>query len=613
MLGLERWTSIANAAGRTTVRTAVAAPPTPPGRALKPASTIRFVALLLLLASCWAGAGNAQITPTPTKVIQFFNNTTETLYVVLQMGTRSTDEWMQANFGVGKAEILTKKWPSNKVYRIYINGLDGVPRGGSAIITVPFFTYLVSPAAAKIGVKPDLLIDWWNGGRVLVYDQFGSRAYREDYNNDLKTKGNPIVPPKSSGNLVVTCKSGDCKQLDIFAGAAVLPGNDPDQLTEYTFGDAITADGAPYPFNAKTVGYNISSVDQLYLPLAIGPAGNKLIPYIGSVEALAQFRSTLTRWLNKHPGWPLYKGFDAAHPRIPEAHTIFLDGYMPDGTYNQNGPLTRPGKDVQNLITLYNNCTGKNPPINNTCTQLQDVAAMFKNNFLDYRKLACADKKFVNTPIQALRKIYGWVPYNTGCLSGDNALIETTGVDGDAKKFNVMQNKYVSMQYNYKTVPNLEVFNPYVELIHSKTFLDMAAYAFSIDDAIGFQHYEGTGLNYAAGGTRGLANKTKLDKEKLVNISYGHPPNTTLWKSIGVCSDNANDQNLNPNFPSIDVFPPAYPCVISALNVDGNVYQLRLTKGPPNVTVTCSGMLQAAWCRMTNTLPPNKVIGASTR
>jgi len=577
-----------------------------------PAGVTRFGALFLILFFSWASIGNAaDAAVAPTKEIRIFNNTDETVYPVLQVGKRDTDEWIQAFAQVGPAEITQRRWPNNLVYRIYINGKQGIAPGHSAIITVPLYTLRVPLQDASKGIDPDLVIDWWNGGRLSIYDQFGSTALINDYNNDLATPGNPVIPPNVDGNLVITCQAGDCRQLDIFAGNTVLPGSDPSQLTEYTFADAITANGAPYPFKQASVGYNISSVDQLYLPLAMEPAGNPLIPYIGSVQTFAEFRSTVVRWLNDNPGWPLYKGFDAAHPRVPEAHIIALDGYRPDGTYNADGPLTAGGQVIQDVATLYAACTGPNPPITATCQQLQHILALFNQNYIDFTNLSCADPNFKNTTVETLRRVYGWVPFNTGCPSGTNALAKTTGITPE--KFNQLQEEYIALQYNFMTEQKSERFNPYVELVHSQNYLHMAVYAFSIDDAVGFQHYNGTGLIYAIGGTNGLDNPNELDKKKLVNVVYGHPPNTTLWQSVGICSETADSFDLKPEDPAFDFFPPQYPCLISAKNVDGNIYQFRLIAPPPDLEVSCAGVTIPGWCAQTNVLAPNKVIGASTQ
>ncbi len=50
-----------------------------------------------------------------------------------------------------------------------------------------------------------------------------------------------------------------------------LPPTDRRQLMEYTFADAVTKNGLPFTITLTGVGYNISSVDQVYLPVAMEP------------------------------------------------------------------------------------------------------------------------------------------------------------------------------------------------------------------------------------------------------------------------------------------------------------------------------------------------------
>jgi hypothetical protein len=566
---------------------------------------------LLLLFFSWTGIGNAA--STPTKEIQFWNNSAETMYVVLISGARTTDEWMQALTGAMPDQRETAIWTTLKDYRVYVNGKSGIPPRAHFAITVPFFTLLVPFSQAVTGTVKDSLIDWWNGGRMSIYDSLGATAFAKDYDKDVAA-GNLITP---KDNSVVTCREGACGELKIFGGVGGLPSNDPSQLTEFTFGDAITADKTkPYPFKFVNVGYNISSVDQVYLPVAMGPLGNRFIPYIGSVKSPVEVRNILQVWLKEHPGWPVYKGFPGDHPRIPEAHVIFLDAYNPDGTYNTNSELTAPGQAVNRMVTLAVTCLGPSPPNTTTCNQIRDVMnTLFIPNYQNYTTLACS-KGFVNTALEQLRHLYGWAAYNTNCGGGVNPLAATPGVT--AKIFATLQDEYRldpgGVEYNFRTEAVANWFNPYVQLIHGANYLNMAAYAFSIDDAIGFQSYPGAGLIYAVGGTKGLENPTPLDKKNVVNVTYGHPPNTTLWLSAGLCNSNPNDLTLKPEDPSFDFYPPTYPCMVSAKNIDGNVYQLRLRTGPSDgLTVDCFGVTNPAWCSRSTIVPPNHVTGDSTK
>jgi hypothetical protein len=586
---------------------------------------VRFAAVLLLLFFGWTSVGNAA--SIPTKEIWFFNNTDqntpETLYVVLISGARTVDEWIQAFSGASAAQRdAGAVWATLKDYRVYINGKTGIPPKGTLIngiaakgyakIRVPFFTYLVPfSKAATGGPDKDLLIDWWNGGRVAVYDAIGKTALEKDYDKDV-SDGHFIDVAKLNiaGNRSVECIEGDCAELKVFGGVGGLPDNDPSQLTEFTFGSAVTGDKTKrYPFFEDDVGYNISAVDHIYMPVAMEPVGNPLIPYIGSVKPPKDVRDILAKWKTVHPGWPVFKGFPSEHPRIPSAYVVFADAFKSDDTgYNPSSHLTMPGKQINDMIRLYANCVTNTTDTTDTCLRIRNVVSkLFNQNYLDYTKLTCS-KGFVNTVTWQLRNLYGWVPYNFNC-NGGNDLLTTTGMT--PKLFNQLQDSYrlektefqpqPGLQYNYETVKDsTKWFNPYVELIHSDQYLNMRQYAFSIDDAVGFQQHKANGLIYAVGGTNGLDNKHELQPNEVVNVTYG---GNSPWKLVELCSK-ATTINLNPTFPSFDFYPrnlTGYPCTVSALNSNGNLYQFTMTKGPPEDTViSCAGVTNPTWCQGIN-------------
>ncbi len=599
---------------------------------IRSARLIHFAALCLLLLFGWTSVGKGA--SIPTKEIWFFNNTDqntpETLYVVLISGARITDEWLQAFTGISAAQRNAGMvWATTKDYRVYINGktgippkgtmINGVPAKGYAKIRVPFWTYLVPwTTAITGGPDKDLVIDWWNGGRVAVYDATGKTALANDYDKDVKD-GNfiDVAGKKIPNNLSVECIDGDCSELKVFGGVGGLPDNDPSQLTEFSFGSALTDPviykDKPFGWIEDDVGYNISSVDQIYMPVAMEPVGNPLIPYIGSVKPPQEIRDILAKWSTAHPGWPVYKGFPTAHPRIPSAGVVFFDAYKSDDTgYNTASPLTEPGKQINDMVSLYAHCVTVTTDTTDTCLRIRDlVNNLFDKNYLKYTGLACS-KGFVKTVTWQLRNLYGWVPYNFNC-NGGNDLALTLGTDDKAKaEYQRLANSYrlektefnptPGLQYNYQTEKNsTKWFNPYVELIHSADYLNMRQYAFSIDDAVGFQGHKGNGLIYAVGGTNGLDNKHELKPNEVVNVTYG---GNSQWQSAELCSKE-NTINLNPVFPSFDFYPrnlTGYPCLVSAQNsIRKLAYQFKMTKGPPEDTViSCDGVSDPDWCKGIN-------------
>jgi hypothetical protein len=162
------------------------------------------------------------------------------------------------------------------------------------------------------------------------------------------------------------------------------------------------------------------------------------------------------------------------------------------------------------------------------------------------------------------------------------------------------------LQYNYlNETDKTQWFNPYVELLHSAKYLKMGVYAFSIDDAVGFQSHKGEGLIYAVGGTNGLQNTHELNPNEIVNVAYGYATDgsTYLWQAAQyTCQDRKpHDVDLT-EFPSYDFFPlnsGGYFCRVVAQLDNGKVYWFDITQGPPNLKIDCSQVMDAAvkdWC-----------------
>jgi hypothetical protein len=610
----------------------------------RPAVTIRLALLSLALLCGWTSLGNAAIkcvTPIPCKEIWFFNNSDETLYVLIESGPRNIDEWIQAFSGASPDQRNKGAvWMSSKDYRIYINGKTGLLPGHHFKMQVPFFTYLLKFNQVSTGMFENSLIDWWNGGRVKVYDSVVSGKNKEPGgifkdNYDADVAANRLIDVSKLGipnNAVVACVEGDCSELNIFGSSnGGLPDSDPMQLTEWTFGSAITGDKTqPYPFIIKNVGYNVSAVDSVYMPVAMEPLNNLLIPYIGSVKPPSDIRQVLVNWLNNNPGWPIYTGFPSDHPKIPEAHTIFFNAFLDNDTINPSSGLTftNNGKPIIDMINLYLRCKGNSTaPPDSTCGKIYTlVSQLFDPNYKVYAQLACAVMQdpmnpknvipFKNTVTWQLRLLYGWVPYNMNPLNRDcddgNPLVGTVGQDKLVQLAASYRLDPGGLEYNYLSeTDKTQWFNPYVELIHDPKYLDMKQYAFSIDDAVGFQSHPGEGLIYAVGGTNGLQNPNELKPNEMVNVAYGN--GTSKWQKVGLCrSDyNGNTIDLDPNFPSFDFFPlnivPQYPCRVIALNENGKSYDFVISQGPPNITIDCSGVIDLTFCMGTKPFAPNLV------
>ena len=92
----------------------------------------------------------------------------------------------------------------------------------------------------------------------------------------------------------VTCQGQNTScALSAYSSEVQFPENIYARLSEYTFGDAIIPEGQKPLLKPDHVGYNISYVDHVYLPIGIGPKNNPYIGYSGSVQPLPTFANAL--------------------------------------------------------------------------------------------------------------------------------------------------------------------------------------------------------------------------------------------------------------------------------------------------------------------------------
>ena len=568
------------------------------------------------------------------KTITIRNNSDEQIYPVLSTSTNAKNLWVQGCLRT------TEPLPTELVYKLYVNEGQGIPPGSEITITLPLYSEL----------GPKQYITWWNGGRVLLADR--NKRLRNDEDKAMDTPGN--VDCKGDG---VTCS------LSTYSSKVQFPEDAFAQLSEYTFGDSdIPAGQETRLLKPANVGYNISYVDHVYMPVAIAPKGNPYIGYSGSVQKPAEFRSVLRSFLNGlGEGWPVY---NMSEIRLPGGYNIFAQrgGYLitdpdvpvqpPDG---KNPPVLTVmkcidkqctdkeqremqwGQSVQNIQDLWGSCvdwgsedisqyTSKKYPQDCPAPQaMKDNLTLIKDFFAEnHRKyLALFDNhacKATEPPAhvaefkfwEAIKHIYGWVPYNEGCSADDNKLSATTAHGRDHA---YVQGMYIQdLQYNYrqdtvKANPKL-TFNPYVKLIHDD--LGMNAYGFSVDDAVGFMSELGDGLVFTVGGVQGLENERAFNYHDGFDVLLGAPvtvpENKPLIKKYGACSlgQDASDPNCDkdkqdmamPDNNRIVGFRvgtmPSYPMKVRFTDMQDNVYTFLVKEK----FAVCTGPL--ADC------PPNK-------
>ena len=519
------------------------------------------------------------------KTITIHNNSdTDTIYPVLATSKNAVNEWVQACLR------SSEPFPTEYVYKLYVNEGVGIKPGSSVTITLPLYSEL---SAGRF-------ITWWNGGRVVLADR----------NDRLRNKDDQKLNTPEG----VTCQGeNDNCALTTYSSDVQFPENIYAQLSEYTFGDSIVPEGETLRLlKPENVGYNISYVDHVYMPVAIGPRNNPYIGYSGSVQPLSQFKTRLGEFLGATPetassvgrGWPVYN-LDAL--KLPGGYNIFaqrsgtlppednvpikpVSGFPPvlsvldclQGrcTEEQKKSL-HYGEAVQRMQNLWGSCVSWNGEDISAyitekvaCPQdMQDKMAVikefFKQNHENYLQLYRAGQCQGTTPQkpkfnywEAMMHIYGWVPFNEGCGANANKLADTKITGWDHER---AQSMYIhDLQYNHQqpsVIANPKLtFNPYVKLIHDD--LKMNAYGFSVDDAVGFMSEVGEGLVFTVGGAKGLENEAQFSYADGFSVAVGVPAslngkiNKPVIKKYGVCAFGQDQADPNCESDKQDVVLP---------------------------------------------------------
>jgi hypothetical protein len=589
----------------------------------KDAALVSIATFVLLFAGL-AVSANAQIPPPAcpskdcSKIITFYNNTSTPVFVVIQAGIQNPDPWLQALFNDN-----SQSYAETHYSRAYVNPVNGIPTNGHVSVTVPWYS--------RLSGDNDTYIDWYNGCRIYFFDS--KEALTAAHNAD---KTSPLS--FTADSPLVSCPN--CEQpLTIYKDTLAYPTNIPFQLVEYTFADVGTPAGdKPYIIDLN-VGYNVSYLDQIYLPVALEPCRTEpcdssdptAFGYLGTTQDLKDFRSTLTKFSDTE-GWPRYNAplDDAKHPRLPGTYNVLVDRVNVIEK-QQPSEFTPPGLSIKNLIDQWQTCTSDTANMTN-CPQYlkyQEINNYFKTNYNLYRAASSTDcpqplpyypAPVSLTPLNIMPYVYGWVQFNSGCGPAFNALLTSPGPKAvfDQALFDYVH----SLQYNYRSAKlKQQRFNPFVDLVHGK--LGANGYAFSVDDAISFENHPGEGLIIAMGGATGLPNPQPVvpppDYTTDFSVSLGDSKaqNRPRWKSFGVCKDVADTDfpplapNATVDNPQIIVDTSAYrispsnPCTITVTDATNRKYQFTVhmpvpwaTHNPPSFdtgVVTCVNK-NDGWC-----------------
>ncbi len=528
----------------------------------------------------------------PSMTIELHNDSdTYSIYPVLSTGGHIVDAWLQAAFNVPKTKLADNPYPTPHTFRFYINPTGtGIPPHGSVTVTLPLYTQLV-PAGQVNPKMADQYVDWWNGGRISLYASLYSdgappKALQSDY--IARPTQNPITP--AAGAVVPTCTA--CQQpLELFEDTGgELPSNDPVQITEYTLG-AIDLSKDPYKLDVKNVDYDVSYVDNAYLPAAMEPHNNPVVGWIGTIQGIDPFKAALQKFLATpaFKGWPQYLDDEGETIlRVPSALHIMLD--------QANLTPAPPWAPIENMKTLWSQCTaGGADPI---CAPIRNIHDLFAANYANYinnyssafsgtcdqSKAPVTDPKDLDEDAM-LAHVYGWGPFNANCSAETNLLEDTPGYrENNYAQYQAVKSDFDALNY----WPTGE-FNPYVQLIHDPQYLNAQyVYAYSVDDAVGNMQTTGDGLIIAVGGTGGLPNPNPATSP--IHVSFGDSPaNAIRFVRYGVCTDTP-DQDVNPSFASYDLSANQIAsCVLSFLDNQNTLYVFKITSQPPYPPVPPAG------------------------
>jgi len=578
------------------------------------------------------------------KEIRIVNNTNATVYAIIQGSIQLTEAMNNCIGDVWLQRALanpTKCFPVKSDYYIYVNPKTGIKKGETASVMLPWWTKLdqVKDKAA------DEYVDWWRGARIYLFDD--QTALNDSYTINSGNKGKQVFPvagngpspkcaPASGTNKCVPAELGVYRIQPTIIGSAIRTQT-PFQLNEWTFANVLSVSNGGTLIDLN-VGYNVSNVDQLYLPVALAPIRpTNDVGFMGSVMGVDEFRKRLVAFTGANADqtnatkWPIYNNpinaqtkkrrYPNAGIRVPSTLTAFnyyMEPAFVDGDTKlpEIIPLSKPfdrtklPTDFRAIEVNWQNCT--TAPYTNCQPGMKDWYLPIKKAMDDSYKIylakcfkATSSPKFMRPDPPSMlpeletymRFLHGWVPFRVDNVGAGGAC--TTAMVPDLPlteqppdKNGMAPVNYMTIQYDFDKfgTKGIQRFNPYSQLIHGKVadgYLDMSAYAFSIDDHESFQSFAGSGLILAVGGPTGLPLNKRVPQKLppyydwyTAAVTPGYLKGDTGWAAYGICSETADKEfpTEDGGVMGIDPRTAVAPCPITFKDKTGKLYKFKILK-----------------------------------
>ena len=569
----------------------------------------------------------------PVQTIKIFNDTAQQIYAELEVGKPNPDLWIQDICNVPDADKdKLYPYPTTVTNRFYINGLTGIPPGGSATITLPLYTQL---AATVVPTSNDQYAEWWQGQNMQIFASPVNAGAPKSFVNYFNGKA-PTRPAGSQKKMVFnagdgtkpTCKAGgtltSCTLSFFTDTAGTLPKFAPSQLVEATLGANQKKVPAPTDGSIQTFLYptqadfDVSYVNVAQLAATMGPVDNDQAGYVGSPIKPGTFTPILNTFqsLNDWPTFIDLDGTNKAISKLPSPLELMARLSGADAPSDLT-PLTPPQswpnnvwKPVQDLRTNWAKhsatCTHSAEGYTTFCDAILDVKELIHKNYLQYVKLMddkkCTGGAVSETADRTVSHVYGWQPWTEaasgkegeGCAPRANLLENTPGYGSDDKenpyaKYAKVKTEFDNLNYGgpfgapWKPAAPYE-FNPWVAFIHGtppgtqdkdQGHLGMpGVYAYSVDDAVGNLNVYATGYIVDVGGTKNLENNKPAGPPIAIALGFSIK-DAVRFDTYSACGPNKN-KAVNPADP---VF------IISAINPQNCDVWLTDNKGT-NYTFT---------------------------